>query len=199
MDLADEQGIDAVTMRTLAKHLGIEAASLYNHVRGKDDLLDAMTELAIAEIETPAEGTPWKEAMRRRAVSAREVFTRHKWASSLIDSRNKTGPVSIGYVDRVLGILIGAGYSPAQAATAFVVVDGYIYGFERQRVSIGVEGDDEATEAAQEILEAIPDGGFPNAMKVAAEFAATPFDTDAAFEFGLGLILDGLERQLGRE
>ena len=183
-------------MRELGRELGVEAASLYNHVAGKDELLDGMVELAIAEIELPDGGVGWKEAMRRRAHSAREVFTRHGWAAALHDSRDRTGPYSLSYVDAVLGVLIGAGFSPAAAANAFLVVDGYIYGFQRRQSSFGTDEDVSGTEAAQEVVAAIPGGAYPNALRVAAEFARTPFDQEAAFDFGLGLILDGLERLL---
>jgi len=196
MALADERGIEAVTMRELGRELGVEAASLYNHVAGKDELLDGMVELAIAEIELPDGGVGWKEAMRRRAHSAREVFARHGWVAALHDSRDRAGPNSLSYVDSVLGVLIDAGFSPAAAANAFLVVDGYIYGFERRRSSFGTGADANGTEAAQEVVAAIPVGAYPNALRVAAEFARTPFDQDAAFDFGLGLILDGLERLL---
>ena len=199
MELADERGIDAVTMRELGRWLGVEAASLYNHVDGKDDLFDGMVDLAVSEIEVPCDGVGWKEAMRRRAVSARELFSRHGWASHLIDSRARTGPASLSYVDSVLGVLIQAGFSPAAAANALLVLDSYIYGFERQRSGLSAESGPDGTEAAREILAAIPEGAYPNAVRVAMEYATTPFDQDAAFDFGLGLILDGLERSLGQE
>lgn len=199
MRLADERGIDAVTMRELGRWLGVEAASLYNHVAGKDDLLDGMVDLAVSEIEVPTGGVPWKEAMRRRAVSARALFSRHGWASSLIDSRARTGPGSLSYVDRVLGVLIQAGFSPAAAANAFLVLDSYIYGFERQRPGNSAQDGAARTAAAQEVVAAIPQGAYPNAIRVAIQYAGTPFDVDAAFDFGLGLILDGLERQLEQE
>lgn len=196
MALADERGIGAVTMRELGRELGVEAASLYNHVAGKDDLLDGMVELAIAEIDVPGGGVGWREAMRRRAISAREVFARHSWAAGLHDSRDRTGPNSLSYVDGVLEVLIGAGFSPAAAANAFLVVDSYIYGFERRRSSFQMDERATGTETAREIVAAIPEGAHPSALRVAAEFAVTPFDQDAAFDFGLGLILDGLERLL---
>jgi len=199
MDLADERGINAVTMRELGRWLGVEAASLYNHVAGKDDLLDGMVDLAVSEIEVPSDGVGWKEAMRQRAVSARQLFSRHAWAASLIDSRARTGPASLSYVDRVLGVLFRAGFSPMTAATAFLVLDSYIYGFERQRSGLSTESSPDGTEAAREVLAAIPEGAYHNAASVAMEYAATPFDQDAAFDFGLGLILDGLERLLAQK
>ena len=196
MALADERGIEAVTMRELGRELGVEAASLYNHVAGKDDLLDGMVELAIAEIDVPGEGVAWKEAMRRRAISAREVFARHRWAAALHDSRDRTGPNSLSYVDGVLGVLIRAGFSPVAAANAFLVVDGYIYGFERRQSSLAMNESATRNDAAEEVLAAIPEGAYPNALRVAMEFATRPFDQDAAFDLGLDLILDGLERLL---
>jgi len=204
MELADERGIDSVTMRELGRRLEVKAASLYNHIAGKDDLLGGMADVVMAEIDLPREGVGWKEALRRRAVSARAVFARHGWAAGLMDSRARTGRERLAYVDRVLGVLMEAGFSPAGAANALLVLDSYLYGFERQRPSAGAgpggaaAGGAAGTEAAREILAAIPDGEYPYAMRVAAEYAASPFDTEAAFEHGLGLILDGLERSLGR-
>lgn len=196
MDLADEKGIDALTMRELGRRLGVEAASLYNHVAGKADLLDGMADLATAEIDVPYEGVGWKETMRRRAVSARETFARHKWAASLIDSRDRSGPSRLSYVDRVLGVLIQAGFSPTAAANALLVLDSYLYGFERVRPDASAQGAADGTRVAREVLAAIPSGKYPFAAAVTKEYAATPFDQEAAFELGLGLILDGLERSL---
>jgi AcrR family transcriptional regulator len=196
MDLADESGIESVTMRELGRRLRVEAASLYNHVAGKDDLLDSMVDLVVAEIDLPPTGAAWKEAMRRRAVSAREVFARHRWAAALIDSRGRSGPSSLSYADRVLGFLLQAGFTPGIAANAFLSLDSYIYGFERQRSSISPAADEDSTEVAQEVLDAIPQDAFPSLARVAMEYATKPYDEAAAFDFGLDLILDGLERLL---
>jgi AcrR family transcriptional regulator len=196
MDLADGSGIESVTMRELGRKLGVEAASLYNHVAGKDDLLDGMVDLVVAEIDLPSGDVGWRDAMRRRAVSARAVFARHRWASALIDSRGRSGPSSLSYADRVLGTMLHAGFSPGLAANAFLALDSYIYGFERQRSNISPADDEDATEVAQEVLAAIPDGAYPSLARVAMEYATKPYDDDAAFDFGLVLILDGLERLL---
>lgn len=197
MDLADDRGIESVTMRELGRRLGVEAASLYNHVGGKDDLLDGMVDLVVGEIDLPSCDVDWKEAMRRRAISAREVFAHHGWAAGLIDSRGRSGPSSLSYADRVLGTLLHAGFSPDLAANAFLALDSYIYGFERQRSNIAPADDEESTEVAQEVLAAIPQSAYPSLARVAMEYATKPYDDAAAFEFGLDLILDGLQRLLG--
>ena len=194
--LADERGMDAVTMRELGRRLGVEAASLYNHVAGKDDLLDGVVDVVVAQIDVPAAGAGWKDAMRRRAVSARAVFSRHPWAAALIDSRVGGGSVSLSYADRVLGVLLGAGFSPGVAANAFLTLDSYIFGFERQRANLSLDGDADTTAAAREVLAAVPPDAYPSLVRVATEYAATPYDDAAAFAFGLELILDGLERLL---
>ena len=140
MDLADEHGIKSLTMRGLGRRLGVEAASLYNHVSGKDDVLDGMVEQVVSQIDLSGEDVDWKEAMRRRAVSARAVFARHRWAAGLIDSREHSGSGSLSYADRVLGSLLGAGFSRSRG-NAFVALDSYIYGYERQRSNLSL-GDD---------------------------------------------------------
>jgi AcrR family transcriptional regulator len=198
ISLADEFGIDSVTMRELGRRLQVKAASLYNHIAGKDDLLGGMVDLVMSEIDVPIDGVSWKEAMRRRAVSARQVFARHGWAAGLTDARDRTGPNSLSYVDRVLGVLIQGGFSPAAAANASLILDSYIYGFERQRPDVSVEDGSKRTKVAREVQAAIPEGSYPFAARVVLEYTTHPFDQEAAFEYGLDLILDGLERSLGQ-
>lgn len=197
VDLADESGIESVTMRELGHRLGVKAASLYNHVSGKDDLLKGMADVAAAEIELPSSDVGWKDAMRRRAVSARGVFLRHRWSAALLDSVEWRGSYSLLYADRILGTLIQAGFSPVIASWAFIGLDSYIYGFERQRSNFAQGDVVDTIEVAEEVLAAIPEGAYPSLAAVAMEYVDEPYDEDAAFEFGLDLILDGLERQLG--
>lgn len=194
MALADERGIDALTMRELAGRLGVEAASLYNHVSGKDDVLAGMADLVIAEIELPPEATEWREAMRRRAMSARALFARHPWAAEFIDTRMQVQPSGLAYADRVLGTLIRAGLSPSVAGNAFLALDSYIYGYERQRSILARDDSGASPDAVREIVDAIQPGAFPALAQVAAEYADQPFDEDAGFAFGLDLLLEGIER-----
>ena len=183
-------------MRVLGRRLGVEAASLYNHVAGKGDLLDGMVEVVVAEIDVPSDAVDWEEAMRRRAVSARGVFSRHRWAAALIDSRERGGSGGLSYVDRVLGTLLRAGFPPRVAAFAFLALDSYILGFERQWSNLSLHDDTDAAAGARETLAAVPQGAYPALVRVAEEYAAAPFDEDAAFTFGLDLLLDGLQRLL---
>lgn len=196
IELADENGVESLTMRGLGRKLGVEAASLYNHVTSKDDLLDGMTDLVVRQIELPCPGVDWKEAMRRRAVSARSVFSRHPWASGLIDSREVTGLAQLSYANAVLGALLDAGFGPGTAADAFLVLDSYIYGFQRQRSNLALGDDIDTTEKAREVVDAIPPDAFPALARVAGEYEARPYDEAGVFDLGLSLILDGLENLL---
>ena len=195
MKLADEGGIGSVTMRELGRRLGVKAASLYNHVSGKDDVLEGLTNLVTGEIDTGVDHADWKSAMRRRAVCARGVFKRHPWASALIDSREHMGLAALSYAENVLSVLLGAGFSARDAANAFVILDSYIYGFERQRASLSLGDGTDTTQTAQEVLGAITPDDFPALVQVAGEFASRPYDEDAVFDLGLELILSGLEQQ----
>ncbi|HIH03362.1 MAG TPA: TetR/AcrR family transcriptional regulator [Methanoregulaceae archaeon] len=194
LELADEGGIDALTMRGLGRRLGVEAMSLYNHVENKDDVLDGMLDLVAGEMDLPSGDVDWREAMRRRAVSARAVFARHPWASALMDARESSGPERMRYFEWVIGTLRRAGFSVELALRAFSAIDSYVYGFGRQQLNISAaEGDPKEMAAA--FLSAIPADEFPYLREVITEHALTVgYDEAADFEFGLGLILDGLER-----
>jgi AcrR family transcriptional regulator len=198
--LADEDGIDSLTMRELGLRLGVEAMSLYNHVANKDDVLDGMVDLVVGEIDLPSDTVDWKEAMRRRAVSAQAVFSRHPWASALIDSRESSGLERLRYFEWVIGTLRQAGFTVELAARAFSVLDSYIYGFGRQQLNMSAGGGGEPEEMAEAFLSAIPADEYPYLREMIVEHAMdSGYDDRADFEFGLGLILDGLQRLLDRD
>ena len=140
-------------MRKLGEELGVEAMSLYNHVANKDDLLDGMVDLVFGEIELPSGGTDWRTAMRRRAISARAVLTRHPWAIGLMESRTTPGPATLRHHDAVIG-------SPARRRasrsrwprTRSRLLDSYIYGFALQEPSLPFDTAEETAEVAQAIM-----------------------------------------------
>jgi AcrR family transcriptional regulator len=195
--LADEDGIESLTMRELGHKLSVEAMSLYNHVANKDDILDGMVDLVVSEIELPADSVDWKEAMRRRAISAQSVFSRHPWASGLIDSRVSSGPAKLLYFDWMLGTLRRAGFTLETTARAFSVLDSYIYGFGRQKLNMSAGRDTKPEDLAEAFLRAIPAAEYPDLREMVVEYALkSGHDESADFEFGLNLILDGLQRLL---
>jgi len=196
VEIADERGVGAVTMREVASRLGVKAMSLYNHVKNKDDILDGMVDLVIEQIELPADIDDWREAMRVRAVAAHDVFDRHRWTPLLLDSRESSGPSRLHYFDWVLGKLVEAGFSLAGAARVFSLLDSYIYGFGIQQFNLSAEGDASPEERAQAILASIPAVEYPYLHRMASQAMQVGYDAEADFDFGLEVILDGLQQVL---
>ncbi|MEA2641505.1 MAG: hypothetical protein QOF51_2899 [Chloroflexota bacterium] len=193
--LVDTGGVAALSMRKLGQVLGVEAMSLYNHVANKDDLLDGMIDLVFGEIGLPPGGADWKTAMRQRAISAREVLARHRWAIGLMESRSRPGPATLQHHDAVLGCLREAGFSIAMAAHAYSALDSYIYGFALQQASLPFETSEEVGEVADSILRQFPADAYPHLTELTVQHVLQPgYDYANEFEFGLDLILDGLER-----
>jgi len=193
--LADAGGIESLTMRKLGVALGVEAMSLYNHISGKDALLDAMIDSVFADIDLPTDGVGWRESMRRRAISARAAMQRHRWAIGLMESRRSPGSATLRHHDTVIGTLRGAGFSVAMAAHAFSALDAYIYGFALQEASLPFSTEQETAEVAQGMMADFASGQYPHLTELAVEHALQPgYDYGDEFEFGLDLILDGLER-----
>ena len=192
--LADASGIESLSMRKLGGELGVEAMSLYNHVSNKGDLTDAMIDGVFAEIDLPSGGTDWRTAMRHRAISVRKVLARHPWATGLMESRTTPGPATLRHHDAVLGILREAGFSIVLAAQASSVLDSYIYGFVLQERNLPATSMG-STKLAQVILARLATQDYPHVAEMTVEHVLQPgYDHDAEFEFGIDLILDGLER-----
>ena len=195
--LADRDGVGALSMRKLAQELGVEAMSLYHHVAGKDAILDGIVDVVFAEIELPSGDGGWKAAMRRRAVSAREVLRRHPWATALMESRSTPGPANLRHHDAVLGVLRNAGFSVELAAHAYSLLDAYIYGFALQESSLPFDTPEETAAVASSIMDGFPADAFPYLTEIAVAHVLQPgYDYGNEYQFGLELILDGLERAL---
>ncbi len=192
MALADRDGIDALSMRRLAQSLGVEAMSLYNHVRNKEDALDGLVERVASEFAHPEVGGAWKSEMRRRATAAHEVLVRHPWATALIVSRVNVGPVMLAYVDATIGCLVSAGFDYAEADRAWNAIDSHVYGFTLQQLNFPFAEEEYADQAAAFLPEMPPD--LPWLRGMAEAVAADRYDGRQDFAFGLELILDGLER-----
>jgi len=199
--LADRDGIDSVTMRKLAEELDAGAMSLYYHVPNKDALLDGMVDIVFSEIELPSTDVDWKTAMRRRAISTRQALRRHPWALGRMEATTAPGPADLRLHDAVLRCLRVAGFSVDMAVQAYSVQDAYIYGFALQDRALPFGTQEEFAEAAgkrvQEVKSRMEEAAraYPTLAEVVAGYVATHgYDAGEAFEFGLDIILDGLDR-----
>ena len=205
--LAARDGIESLSMRKLADELGAGAMSLYHYVPNKEDLLDGMVDIVFAEIELPSTDVDWRTALRRRAIATREVLNRHRWAVGLMESRTTPGAASYALHNAVLGCLREGGFSIELTIQAYSVMDSYIYGFALQEKSLPFDDAEggaavaqeqvrQFAEQAQEQQSAALAAEFPYlAEVVAGHVAEVGFDFAAAFEYGLDLILDALERR----
>ena len=195
VDLADRDGIETVSMRNLGQELGIEAMSLYTHIRGKEDLLDGMIDVVVGEIRIDVEGPDWRTTLRRQVLAARNVMLRHRWAARIIETRSTPGPANLRYMEAVTGIIFDGGFSVDLAHHAMHVLGSRVFGFSQDLYDDSGVADPEAAAAFASQLAAV----FPNigaiAMAASHEGGIGGCDDDYEFAFGLDLILDGLERR----
>ncbi len=191
--LADEGGLESVSMRRLGQVLRVEAMSLYKHVASKDDILDGIADLVVGDFEVPSGDVDWKTAVRRSAISAHQTLFRHPWASSLIESRLTAGPARLRYLDAVIGVLAAAGFPIPIVIRAIMALDSHTYGFVLQEMAWSFDTEN-ASEMAAAFARGIPAGEYPNLLAMAEMTATAPGGASVDFEFGLDLILDGLER-----
>ncbi|WP_322921281.1 TetR/AcrR family transcriptional regulator [Nocardioides renjunii] len=192
--VADAAGLGGVSMRSVGRELGVEAMSLYHHVTNKDALLDGLADWVFTQVDLPVVGRPWRTQMELRARSAREVLVAHPWGLGLIESRRNPGPATLRHHDTVLGCLRTAGFSVPLAASAFSVIDAYVYGFVLTEVNLPFE----AGAAAEELVAGIDLlAELPHlAQMVAQQVVGGSYSYSDEFEPGLALVLDGLEARL---
>jgi len=195
--IADESGIDSLTMRRLAEQLDVKPMSLYYHVANKDEILDGIVDIVFSEISLPSGGAEWKPALRDRAISVRHVLGVHPWATSLMQSRVNPGPSVLRHHDSVIGCLREGGFSVAMAAHAISAMDAYIYGFALQEKTLPFETPEEVAAIAEMILQQMPADEYPHLAELTVDHVLQPgYNYSDEFEFGLDLILDGLDTLL---
>jgi AcrR family transcriptional regulator len=200
VDLADEIGVEALTIRKLADSLGVGTMTIYHHVPGKEQIIDGMVDMVFAEIALPPADTDWKSAIRARCISARQVLNRHWWAAPLMETRTSPGPATLAHHDAVIGCLRRGGLSLPMTAHAYAILDSFLYGFAMQEAALPFHGDEPSVpldELAAGMMEALPTDTYPHFVEFTIEHALQPgYDFGDSFEFGLDLILDGLERAI---
>jgi AcrR family transcriptional regulator len=195
--VADAGGIGSLTIRSLARHLGVKPMSVYYYVANKDEILDGIVDLVFSEIDLPSPGGDWQSEMRRRAISARDVLSRHHWAIGLLDSRTAPGPATLRHHDATIGTLRTAGFTVEMTAHAYALIDSYVYGFALQEAALPFKGPDGADEVAGPQMQQSPAGEYPHLLEMATEYSLRPgYDFRKEFERGLAVIFDALARSI---
>ncbi len=193
--VADTGGIAALTIRTLAQELGVKPMSVYHHVANKDEILDGIVDIVFSEIDLPSAEGDWQREMLRRGVSARRVLRRHPWAIPLLQSRTSPGPATLTHHNAVLGSLRAGGFSLEMTAHAYALLDSYIFGFALSEAALPINGPETVSEVAESMMLQYLAEAYPNLLEFTNEHILKPgYDFGAEFEFGLNLILDGLDR-----
>jgi AcrR family transcriptional regulator len=195
--VADAGGIASLTIRSLATELGVKPMSVYHHVANKDEILDGIVDIVFGEIDLPTIGGDWHQEMRRRASSAREALQRHPWAIGLLESRTNPGPATLKHHDTVIGTLRAAGFSVVATAHAYALIDAYIYGFALSEASLPINGPETMPDVAEQIMAHFSPADYPHLVEFSIEHVMKPgYDYGAEFEYGLGVVLDGLAKSM---
>jgi AcrR family transcriptional regulator len=198
VELADRESLEALSMRKVAQELDVVPMALYRHVANKDQMLDGMVDLVVGEIDPPETGVEWKQAMRRRILSARRMLLRHPWAARVIESRTEPTPAVIGYFDEMIGLFLAGGFSIELTHHALHAMGSRLLGFTQELFDDTPEVDPEVEKA---MYEAMADA-FPNIARMIgivmhdddSRVGDRGCDDQFEFEFALDLMLDGLER-----
>lgn len=195
--LADQEGIEALSMRKLAQALDVVPMALYRHVANKDELLDALVDVVIDEIDPPLDGVDWKTALRTRILSARRALLRHPWASRLMESRTTPTPVVLGYMDSMIGMFRTGGFSLDLTHHALHAMGSRMFGFTQELFN-DTSDVDPAAEA--EMWRAMANT-YPYIFEIFTTISHDDASTVGAgcddqfeFEFALDLMLEGLEK-----
>lgn len=193
IDLADGEGLAALSMRRLAARLGVEAMSLYYHVRNKDDVLGGMLERVLSELEFPPAGTPWKPALRTTALSAHTVLDRHRWAATLLMTPGVSSPTRVRWMETVLAALAAARLPPGLADHAYHALDSYVVGFTLWQSSIPFTSA-RLEDLARDFLATMPVDELPHTVEhIQWHLQRSGGEGRQAFESGLDMFLDGLD------
>lgn len=200
--LADEAGIESLSMRRLAQELGVVPMALYKHVANKEELLDGMVDMLVAEIDPPFSGAGWKNAVRQRVLSARRSLLRHPWARQVLESRTTRTPAVLGYMDSFIGMFLAGGFSVDLTHHVMHALGSRMWGFTQELFddSASAAPADPAPEMQAAMLQEMAKR-YPNILQVAmaanhddGSVVSQGCDDQFEFEFALDLLLDGFER-----
>jgi AcrR family transcriptional regulator len=193
LEVADTEGIEAVTMRRLAREMGVEAASLYHHVDSKSEILDGLVDVVAAEIASPVPSADWRTRISERASNTRAGLRRHPWAVSLMASRTTPGPATLTLLETGIRCFREGGFSVRLAAHAVSVVDSYVHGFVLQEVNLPFHDESELAALTEAIMQAFPAAEFPYLFEMTVQHVLQPgYSYSQEFDSGLQVVLDGV-------
>ena len=191
--LADDVGMDAFTIRRLASALSVGSMTIYHYFPNKEAIIDAMVDAVYAQIALPPTDEKWRDAIRVRCISAREVLNRHPWAPPYMVSRTSPGPATLRHHDALLDCLRRGGLSLQMTAHAYAILDSFLHGFALEEASLPATDDEGVQEIAEEMTAAFDAERYPSLFEFATEHVMQPgYSFSVSFEFGLDLIIDGL-------
>ena len=181
--LVDREGLEALSMRRLGQELGVEAMSLYRHVRDKSDLLDGLHGAILDEMVVPAPGPDWQRDLVRLAMAFRQLLLRHPSALVLFADRPAVSSASLHLVERALSLLAAAGLKPDRRVRAFQSLVAYVIGHTLQQQAPG--DSDRALDYG-----ALSAADYPQLRALGPRFRAG--GADRSFAYGLEIFLRGL-------
>lgn len=192
MQLADRDGLGALTIRALATECGVRPMAIYHHITNKEAILDAIVDAVYAEIYCPTPDRPWREELATRSRSMRAALGRHPWALSVLEGRGNPGTETLGGHEACLQVLRSAEFSLQATAHAYAILDAFVYGFSLQESMLDHL---DLNDSAADLVGGIDLSGFPHMAEFANEHVLTEdYSFGSSFEVGLGLTLDSLER-----
>ncbi|TXN30495.1 TetR family transcriptional regulator [Lacisediminihabitans profunda] len=205
VSLADEIGIEALSMRRLAQELDVVPMALYKHVQNKEELLDGMVEMIVGEIDPPVRDADWKSAVRQRVLSARRALQRHPWARQVVESRTTKTPAVLDYMDSFTGMFLAGGFSVDLTHHVMHAIGGRMWGFTQELFDDTASPQAEpSAEVPAEVRAAMLEqmaARYPNIVAIATSMdhdddsvVSHGCDDQFEFEFALDLLLDGFER-----
>jgi len=193
--LADEIGMESFTMRRLAAALDVKPMAVYHHIPSKEQIIDGMVDVVFAQIELPPPDMDWKSAIRARCISARDVLNRHPWAPPMMESRASPGPATLRHHDAVLGCLRRGGLSLEMTAHAYAILDSFLYGFALEEASLPGGGEGEIVDMADAMATSPAMDEYPYMVEFTSQHVIKPgYSFGNSFEFGLDLIIEGLDQ-----
>jgi AcrR family transcriptional regulator len=197
IELADREGVEGLSMRRLANELGVVPMALYKHIANKDELLDGMLDVVVAEIDPARTDADWKTAVRERILSARSALRRHLWASRVMESRTRPTPTVMAYMDSMIAMFTAGGFTIDLTHHVMHAMGSRLMGFSQELFN---DQSDEDEPFQPEMIEQLGQA-FPSIYQLYvavnhddASTVGPGCDDQYEFEFALDLMLDGIER-----